>query len=172
MRIPGEREGERRDSTITKRYNYKLTTTDGKTLMEIKGKNYDKNKSNNNQEREREREREKVGLTLKMRLLLVDSHAKPPLKSIVQTNTKTSREIPSACTTRVNGIAGTPKAIASLSSSSSLSCCWRKLMDMCIVVLCIFSGYDVSRLCCQLFNQMWPSDKYLCHYGWMPRWSL
>jgi hypothetical protein len=62
------------------------------------------------------REREKVGLTLKMRLLLVDSHAKPPLKSIVQTNTKTSREIPSACTTKVNGRAGTRKAIASLSS--------------------------------------------------------
>jgi hypothetical protein len=64
--------------------------------------------------RDTERERERDGLTLKMRLLLVDFHAKPPLKSIVQTNTKTSPEIPSACTTKVNGTAGTPKAIASL----------------------------------------------------------
>ena len=62
-------------------------------------------------------------LTLKMRFLLVLSQAKPPLKCIVQTRTKTSPARPNTCTTYVNGVAGTLNAISSLNLSLSLFSC-------------------------------------------------
>lgn len=70
---------------------------------------------------ETETERERAYLTLKMRFLLVASHAKPPRKYMDQTRTRTKVETPSACTTNVNGVADTPSAISfSLFCYSSL----------------------------------------------------
>ena len=63
------------------------------------------------QERERERERELKKLTLKMRLLFLADHAKPPLKCKVQTNTKISPAIANTCAANVKGSALTLKAM-------------------------------------------------------------
>ena len=64
--------------------------------------------------------REEERLTLKMRDLLEDSQAKPPLKCMFQINTVIIPAIPRTWTTNVNGTAGTPNAI---SDSVSLCCC-------------------------------------------------
>ena len=58
-----------------------------------------------------ERGRELKKLTLKMRLLFLADHAKPPLKCKVQTNTKISPAIANTCAANVKGSALTLKAM-------------------------------------------------------------
>ena len=77
-----------------------------KTLQEIQQK-----PPTQEAKRERKIELELEKLTLKMRLLLEASHAKPPLKSKVQTNTRTRPKIASTCATNVKGIALTPSTM-------------------------------------------------------------
>lgn len=135
-----------------------------------------------------QRERERERLTLKMRFLFVASHAKPPLKCMFQTKTRTKAAIASVCATNVNGIAGTLNAISFLfffpllffliisfletSQLYTYIYIW-KTPFLWFYYLSFFLGIVSSKLSTSLCRAIWTVGlRSWYNLWWMPRWLL
>lgn len=135
---------------------------------------------------QKERERERERLTLKMRFLFVASHAKPPLKCMFQTKTRTKAAIASVCATNVNGIAGTlnaisflfffplPSSFISFLKTSQLYNIYTYGKPFFYMILSLFYlGIVSSKLSTSLCRAIWTVGlRSWNNLWWMPRWLL